>query len=329
MITNAIILAAGKGTRMKSGRLKVAHEVAGKPIVSYVLDAVIEVGVSQVYLVVGHQAETLKQEIKNKNVTFVTQDQQLGTGHAVMQVAPYFNMINQHSTVIVLAGDSPLIKAKTLENLIAIHHESNAAVTVLTTKMEQPGQYGRILRGRMGTLTGIKEAKDCTLKEREISEINTGIYAFDAELLFEHLGKLNTNNTQGEYYLTDIIHILKAGGKVVSAFCMEDSDQAIGINTRMDLAKTNEILYKENNTHFMEQGVTIVDPKTTFIDSTVIIGQDTIIGPFTCIHGDSVIGANCEIGPHCFIKNGIVENNVVIPPFSHIEKNQAVPVPLP
>jgi len=320
MITNAIVLAAGKGTRMKSGRLKVAHEVAGKPIVGYVLDAVLAVGVSEVYLVVGHQAETLKQEIKHSKVTFVTQEQQLGTGHAVIQVAPYFTNETQKSTVIVLAGDCPLIKAKTLENLIAIHHESNAAVTVLTTKMASPGQYGRILRGRMGTLTGIKEAKDCTLKEREITEINTGIYAFDANLLFEHLGKLNTNNTQGEYYLTDIIHILKESGKVVSAYCMEDSDQAIGINTRMDLAKTNEILYQENNIHFMEHGVTIVDPKTTFIDSTVTIGQDTIIGPFTCIHGESKIGANCEIGPHCYIRNGIVEDHNIISPFTRIEK---------
>lgn len=320
MTTNAIILAAGKGTRMKSGRLKVAHEVAGKPIVGYVLDAVLGIGVSHIYLVVGHQAETLKQEIKQSQVTFVTQEQQLGTGHAVMQVAPYFANSSQKSTLIVLAGDSPLIKAKTLENLVAIHHESNAAVTVLTTKMANPGQYGRILRGRMGTLIGIKEAKDCTLKEREINEINTGIYAFDANLLFDHLGKLNTNNTQGEYYLTDIIHILKESGKVVSAYCMEDADQAIGINTRMDLAKTNEILYQENNIHFMEQGVTIIDPKTTFIDSTVKIGQDTIIGPFTCIHGNTVIGENCEISPHCYIRNGNVENFTVVPPFTRIEK---------
>lgn len=317
MKTNAIILAAGKGTRMKSELLKVAHHVAGKPIVSYVTDTVRDIGVDQIYMVVGHQADSIKTLFTQDPVQFVLQEEQLGTGHAVMQVREHYPL-NEESIVLILAGDCPLIKPSTLQNLLNMHTESNAAATILTTKMEDPASYGRILRGNMGTVLGIKEAKDCSESELKITEINTGVYAFTASFLFENLKDLNTNNTQGEYYLTDIIHILKAHGEPIAAYCIDDSDQAIGINTRMDLAKSNQVIYQRNNHHFMTEGVTILDPASTFIDSTVKIGRDTIINPFTVIKGNTIIGNNCVIGSHCYLDNICFEDHSIISSHSHL-----------
>jgi bifunctional UDP-N-acetylglucosamine pyrophosphorylase/glucosamine-1-phosphate N-acetyltransferase len=314
---HAIILAAGKGTRMKSAILKVAHRVAGKPIVEYVLDTVVSLGVDQVYMVVGHQAELIQDALSHPKITYVTQAEQLGTGHAVLQVAPYFSP-KTTDTVIVLAGDCPLISAETLKNLLAVHNESNAAATILTTVMNPPGSYGRIQRGKMGPVAGIKEAKDCTPQELEIREINTGVYVFNAGYLFAILPELSTNNAQNEYYLTDVIHLLKARGKAIEAYCTPDSDQAIGINTRMDMAKINSIIYQHNNQIFMQEGVTIVDPTTTFVDSTVQIGRDSIINPFTVIRGNTIIGDNCQIGPHAVLADCQVESGRVVPPFSAI-----------
>ncbi|MGE4169186.1 MAG: bifunctional N-acetylglucosamine-1-phosphate uridyltransferase/glucosamine-1-phosphate acetyltransferase [Candidatus Margulisiibacteriota bacterium] len=319
MITSlkAVILAAGKGTRMKSEILKVAHEVAGKPIVSYVLDTVQHLGVEEVFMVVGHQADLIQKNLKQKHLTFVMQDEQLGTGHAVMQVEPHVQHQDKTS-LLILAGDCPLIEESTLKSLVEFHHETNAAATVLTTKMDNPGSYGRILRGKLGTLNGIREAKDCSPAEKKVKEINTGVYIFQAEALFKALGKIDTNNTQKEYYLTDVIHILKTEGKPVSAYCTDKPDQAIGVNTRMDLAKINKLLYRNNNQYFMEEGVTIVDPESTFIDSTVHIGHDTIINPFTVIKGSTSIGAHCHVGPHAHIEDATLGNGSIIPPFSHI-----------
>jgi len=312
---HAIILAAGKGTRMKSDILKVAHRVAGKPIVEYVLDTVRSLGVDEVYMVVGHQAELIQNALAHKQMTYVTQSEQLGTGHAVMQVSPYFPPKTTDS-VIVLAGDCPLISEATLRNLLAVHTESNAAATILTTVMNPPGSYGRIQRGKMGRVAGIKEAKDCTPQELEIREINTGVYVFNAGQLFATLPELSTNNAQGEYYLTDVIHLLKGRGKAIEAYCTPDSDQAIGINTRMDMAKINSIIYQNNNQILMQEGVTIVDPASTFVDSTVKIGRDTIINPFTVIRGNTTIGHNSQIGPHAVLTNCQIAHDSVVPPFS-------------
>jgi bifunctional UDP-N-acetylglucosamine pyrophosphorylase/glucosamine-1-phosphate N-acetyltransferase len=317
----AIVLAAGKGTRMKSELLKVAHEVAGKSIVSYVVDAVNESGASKIYVVIGHQAETVKKKVTNPKCHFVMQEKQLGTGHAVQQVASHYKG-HDDSIILILAGDCPLIKSSTLKEVIDSHKESNAAATIVTTKMKDPANYGRILRGKMGTVLGIKEAKDCSEKERLISEVNTGVYAFRAKDLFQHLNVLKTNNNQGEYYLTDIIHILKQKGEVVESYLLKCSDQAIGINTRQDLAKTNQILYQENNKTFMEEGVTILDPSSTFIDSGVTIGRDTIIGPFVQISGETRIGRKCTINAHCYLKDTVIKENTTLPPFSCMTNNK-------
>lgn len=314
---SAIILAAGKGTRMKSDLLKVAHHVAGKPIVEYVLDTVLGLGVDRVYMVVGHQADLIKNALPHPLVTFVTQVEQLGTGHAVMQVDGHFSP-KPGDAVVVLAGDCPLIGSKTLRNLLTVHMESNAAATILTTMMDPPGSYGRIQRGKMGPVAGIKEAKDCSPQELEIREINTGVYVFNAVDLFDTLPELRTDNAQKEYYLTDVIHLLKAKGKSIEAYCTPDSDEAIGVNTRMDMAKINAIIYQRNNQILMQEGVTVVDPSSTFVDSTVSIGRDSILNPFTVIRGTTTIGTNCQIGPHAVLSNCQIESDTVVPPFSAI-----------
>jgi bifunctional UDP-N-acetylglucosamine pyrophosphorylase/glucosamine-1-phosphate N-acetyltransferase len=313
----AIVLAAGKGTRMKSDTLKVLHEVAGKPILSHVLDTVSAIAVDEVFLVVGHQSERVREEIDHPKVTFVEQIEQLGTGHAVMQVEPFLSA-NREDTVIVLAGDCPLIEPETLQHMLAIHAESNAAGTVLTTHMPEPGSYGRILRGKMGTVMGIKEAKDCSPSELKVTEINTGVYAFEVGALFDCLHRVGTNNSQQEYYLTDVIKLIKSSRGAVSAYCTEDPDQVVGINTRMDLAKINSIIYQRNNEKLMENGVTIIDPSTTFIDSTVTIGQDSIISPFTVLQGNTQVGTKCRIHPHCYLKDAILEDEAVVAPFTHV-----------
>ena len=312
----AIILAAGKGTRMKSSLLKVAHDVAGKPIVEYIIDTVRALGSEQTYLIVGHQADMMKERFNGSDITHVMQEEQLGTGHAAQQVDTY--LAGKKGTVIVLAGDCPLIQKETLEKLITKHQESNAACTILSTKMDEPAKYGRILRGPMGSVIGIREAKDCSSEELAIQEINTGVYAFNVDDLFTSLKEVKTENAQGEYYLTDVIEILKAKGKPVSGYCMDDPDEAIGINTRMDLAKTNAVIYKRNNQKFMEEGVTIKDPRTTFIDSTVQIGIDTIIEPFSVIKGETKIGQNCRIGSHTRIENREIKEGETVAPHSNL-----------
>ncbi|MCP4049707.1 MAG: NTP transferase domain-containing protein [bacterium] len=315
MDLTAIILAAGKGTRMKSSILKVAHHVAGEAIVNYVVEAVLCLGVDKVLLVVGHQSEVVKEITDKEHICYVTQEEQLGTGHAVMQTESYFD-INSKGNVMILPGDCPLVEESTLRNLLAIHNESNASGSILTTRMNNPGNYGRIIRGEMGTVVGIIEAKDCSPEQKTISEINTGIYVFKIKQLFNALKKINTDNVQNEYYLTDIISIMKQAGEVISAYCTDDQDQAIGINTRMDQAKINEIIYRRNNDHFMAEGVTIIDPGSTFIDSTVKIGTDTIIHPFTVIHGHSVIGQHCTIGSHTYIADSVIKDREKIEPFT-------------
>jgi bifunctional UDP-N-acetylglucosamine pyrophosphorylase/glucosamine-1-phosphate N-acetyltransferase len=315
---NAIILAAGKGTRMKSELLKVAHHVAGKPIVSYVLDVVDSVGVDAIYMVIGHQADELKTIIKHPKITYVLQEQQFGTGHAVMQVKDKLNL-KTDDTVIVLAGDCPLLQSDTVNQLIHHHERSGSAATILTVKMDDPGMYGRIIRNTEGRVLGIKEAKECTSVEKKINEINTGAYVFNQSLLFESLEHIGTTNKQSEYYLTDIIHILKEAGHGVDAYCMDNPDEAIGVNTREDLASINNALYKHNNQQMMESGVTIIDPNVTFIDSTVRIGKDTIIEPFTIIKGTTTIGKKCMIGAYSYISNGTIHENTQLTPYTIIK----------
>lgn len=308
MSLNAIILAAGKGTRMKSEKVKVIHKAAGKPIINYVTDTVLNLGVDNIYLIVGHQAELVKEITQHPKMTHVLQTEQLGTGHAVMQVEPHLTP-SPKDLILILAGDCPLISEATLNALIARHNERKVAGTVLTTEMPEPGSYGRIIRDENGNVLAIREAKDCSPEELKIREINTGGYCFQSDLLFAALKKVTPNNSQKEYYLTDVLQILKQDGHTIAAHCTTDNDEAIGINTRMDLAYINTLIYQRCNTRLMIEGVTIVDPKTTYITPGVKIGPDTIVHPCTMITGNSVIGANCEIGPHVLLEDVTIPDN--------------------
>lgn len=317
MQKKAIILAAGKGSRMKSDMLKVLHHVAGKPILEYVINSVLSCDIDHIYIVVGHQEEKVKDCIKHPAITFVTQHEQLGTGHAVMQVEPLLSR-TEDSTIIILAGDCPLIEHKTLMTLLANHMKSQAAATILSAAMDDPGSYGRILRDTSGNVTGIKEAKDCSSEQLNINEINTGIYTFSQDALCSSLSKITTENKQNEYYLTDAIHILNENGDTVDAYCTQHPDQAVGINTRHDLAQINDIIYRQNNHRLMDNGVTIIDPKTTYIDSTVSIDQDVIIHPFSSITGRTTIEKGAEIGPHAYIKDAHISARTRIGVFEKI-----------
>ena len=309
-LINAIILAAGKGTRMKSSLLKVLHNVAGKPIISYVIDTVKKCNATP-YLVIGHQKELLIKTLNDKNLTYVTQEKQLGTGHAVAQVIPHLNS-SQDSITIILAGDCPLISEKTINDLIDHHSNNKLAATILTTIMKNPTGYGRIIRNSAGKVDAIKEHKDCSDIERKITEINSGVYVFDTSLLNKFINEISTNNSQAEYYLTDIIEILKTKNYLVDAKCIENSDEVIGINTREDLAKTNSIKFLENANFHMKNGVTIIDPKSTFIESDVSIKKDTVIHPFCVIKKNSTIGKNCIINSFSEINNLTINDNEII-----------------
>ena len=318
MNIDAIILAAGKGTRMKSEKLKVLHKVAGKHMLEYTLDAVSKLDTDNIYLIIGHQKEDVMKIVNNKKVIFVEQDEQKGTGHAVLQTSSYLE--NKKSHTIVLNADCPLITPETLNSLINYHLETNAGTTILTTELENPKGYGHIIRGPMGSIQKIVEDSDASPKIKEIKEVNTAFYCFNNLDLFPSLKKITPTNDQKEYYLTDVIQIQKDNGKNVQGLLCEDSNKVMGINNRIDLAKANKIIYMRHNHFLMQEGVTILDPETTYIDSKVDIGTDTIIYPFTIIHGKSKIGKNCTIGPHVVLENVTIKDNEVIPPFVNSKK---------
>lgn len=310
MTNNIIILAAGKGSRMKSNKLKVLHEIAGKPIIQYVIDAVNHAN-NKLYVVIGHQKDNLEATINDPTISLVEQKEQLGTGHAVQQVAPLLDPTQQNSTLI-LTGDSPLLQKETLKKLIETHETTQASATILSTHVDNPHGYGRILRDKQGNVEGIREQKDCNPEQANISEINSGVYIFKTQHLLEHIHNLTTNNNQKEYYLTDIIEILKQQSHKIESYCTENNFEVLGINTRQDLSIANEVIYRLNNEKLMTNGVTIIDPKSTFIDSTVTIESDTIIEPFTILKGQTTIKSNATIGPFVELNNtNIPENSIV------------------
>ncbi|MFC1771278.1 bifunctional N-acetylglucosamine-1-phosphate uridyltransferase/glucosamine-1-phosphate acetyltransferase [Candidatus Margulisiibacteriota bacterium] len=311
-----IILAAGKGTRMKSDKLKVMHQVGAQHIISYVLEAVMRLKAAAIYMIVGHQSQKLE-EFLPKDVNLVEQKEQLGTGHAVMQAAKYFSG-NKNETVLVLPGDCPLIKTETLNKLYSLHKQEKADATILTTKLKDPASYGRILRGETGLVHGIREAKDCSREELAIKEVNTGIYLFSSTILFEALKKVTTDNKQGEYYLTDVIEIMVKAKNIIVAYCTDDAEETRGINSRKDLAAVNKNIYSKINDDLMANGVTILDPHTTYVDATAKISKDVEIAPFTIIKGKTVIEKNCVIGPYSYLENCKVTAGQIVPPDSKL-----------
>jgi len=297
----AIILAAGKGTRMKSETPKVLHQVCGKPVLEYVLDITKALRSLTTYVVVGHGSQKVKDTLKDC-VEFVQQDQLLGTGDAVNRCAPYLK--NFQGTVLVLCGDTPLLSKDIVSSLLKKHHKSQVSATVLTAIINDPDRYGRILRDDEGSFKAIREAKDATAVELEIKEINVGVYCFKSKDLFQILKKVKLNPAKKEFYLTDAIELLLAEGKKVGSFTTQDETVAFGVNTRADLAQAQAIIRQRILAKHMAAGVSIIDPTTTFIEANVSIGMDTTIHPMTVIHADVRIGKNCSIGPLSRIRPG-------------------------
>ncbi|MFE4708906.1 bifunctional UDP-N-acetylglucosamine diphosphorylase/glucosamine-1-phosphate N-acetyltransferase GlmU [Peribacillus simplex] len=296
----AIILAAGQGTRMKSKLYKVLHPVCGKPMVQHVIDQVNQLQIEDIVTVIGHGAEKVQEQLGD-SCKYALQEQQLGTAHAVMQAESALSV--KSGTTLVICGDTPLIKAETMKELIALHEQSQAKATILTAYADNPAGYGRVLRGEGGLVEKIVEHKDATDEERYVKEINTGTYCFDNQALFSALKKVSNENVQGEYYLPDVIEILKEEGEVVTAFQSSDFEETLGVNDRVALSQAEQILRKRINETHMRNGVTIIDPLTTFIEADVQIGQDTVINPGSFIKGKSIIGQDCLIGPNTEISN--------------------------
>src|SRR5258706_1287343 len=328
---DVIILAAGLGTRMKSATIKVLHRAAGRPIIDYVLDLASEVCGRPPIVVVGHQREAVQQSIGDR-ARFAVQEQQLGTGHAVLQAAPY---VAEGRRVLILSGDVPLTRPETLRRLLEEHERSRNALTLLTMRLSDPAKYGRIVRNGRGDVERIVEFKDATEAERKIDEVNAGIYVFDADGLFDNLRNLSTNNAQGEYYLTDLLAVLRDSGKGVGAVRVDDPIEAIGVNSRAELATVEGEIQRRVVEKLMAEGVTFRNPATVVIDSTVAIGADSVVYPFVTLEGTTRIGEgcvvepgvhliNCTVGDDVHLKSGtvaeesIIEDEASVGPYAHL-----------
>jgi bifunctional UDP-N-acetylglucosamine pyrophosphorylase/glucosamine-1-phosphate N-acetyltransferase len=306
-----IILAAGKGTRMKSEMVKVLHPIQGLPMLSYPVDLSLNgIQAEKTIVVVGYQGDRIKEKFKNPQIQFVLQEEQLGTGHAALQAIPFLKTFT--GTALILCGDVPLVKADTLRSFIGAFSESNSILSVLTTVVEDPFGYGRILRSPEGWLEKIVEEKDAAEKERSIREINTGIYCVKVSFLIEGLGEIGKDNAQGEYYLTDLVEIAKKKGLRCSAHIVSDPVEVMGINTRVDLAMASDVLRQAKLRDLMLSGVTIVDPKTTYVDQTVEVGKDAILYPNCHLQGRTTIGDRCIIEPNSKVSDSTIGKDVTI-----------------
>ena len=304
----ALILAAGQGKRIKSNHPKVLHKVCGKEMVNHVIDNMRGSGIQDVNVIIGNGAEKVKAETQNRNVSYSIQEQQLGTGDAVKSAKEFLK--NKEGIVTIFAGDAPLTKIETINAFIDEHIAKNNAATLLSALVEDPTGYGRIIRDGEEVLK-IVEHKDCSEEELKVNEMNAAMYCFDIRELVESLDKLTNENVQGEYYLTDVIGILKAEGKKVGAV-VTDYEETIGVNSRAQLAEAEEILRNRINSVHLENGVTLIDSKTTYIGIEVEIGKDTVIYPNNIIEGNTKIGENCLILQNCIINDSIIGAEVEI-----------------
>lgn len=332
-----VILAAGKGTRMKSRLPKVLHKIGGKPMVEQVLCAAQAAGSERNVIVVGFGGEAVMQALEGR-AEFAMQTEQLGTGHAVMQARD--RLQDWDGTVLVVCGDTPLLTPKTLKSLWEEHEAQGAKATVLTAKMADPTGYGRVIRDTEGTVVKIVEQKDASEEEKLVDEVNTAIYCFDAKALLSTLDSLTCNNAQGEYYLTDVIGILRTRGERVWAVVADDASEVQGVNSRVQLAQAQEVLKQRKNRQLMEDGVTIIDPASTFVDTDVEIGADTVLFPYTWLSGKTKIGENSVIGPNVMIEDSTVgsevqmkfvyahectvKDGVTIGPYVHLRPNTVI-----
>ena len=320
--TKAVILAAGKSTRMLTETPKVLHEVCGRPMLAYVLDACRQAGVEELIVVVGYRKdEVLAAFADEPGITWVTQtDERHGTGHALMCCRPALEGFQ--GNCLVLCGDGPLIRSEVVTQLLNKHNQERAAVTLATGTLDDPSGFGRIIRDEYGNFQAIVEHNDCTAEQLHIKEINPSYYCFNTPRLFEALDQVRPDNKKQEYYLTDTLSLLlRAGHKVVAITAVKAGD-VLSINSRHDLAAVGNVMKHRILNRLMDSGVTVVDPDNTYIDARATIGQDTIIHPFTYISGRVTIGRNCLIGPFAYLRDGTqVQDDVVLGVFTEVKKS--------
>ncbi len=319
----AVVLAAGQGTRMKSQHPKVLHQILGRPMIAYLLDTLKAVGLEDILVVVGYQAEKVKEALADHQVRFVVQEPQKGTGHAVqvaMSAVP-----PEVKTVLVLCGDAPLIAKESIEALFKAHKKAGAAVTVQTAVLPDGLHYGRVVRDEAGQVMEVVQSRDATPEILKILEINTGTYFFDADFLRHALGHLQPNNVQQELYLTDLIRLAWDHDLQVEALVEKDWENVLGINSRQDLAQAGQWLKRRINARHMDQGVTLMDPEATYIEFFVSIGRDTIIYPNVYLQGRTVIGENCVLEPHVKIVDAVLDSGVHVRMCSVITESRLAP----
>ncbi|PJZ02301.1 bifunctional UDP-N-acetylglucosamine diphosphorylase/glucosamine-1-phosphate N-acetyltransferase GlmU [Bacillus vallismortis] len=333
----AVVLAAGQGTRMKSKLYKVLHPVCGKPMVEHVVDEALKLSLSKLVTIVGHGAEEVKKQLGDKS-EYALQAEQLGTAHAVKQAQPF--LADEKGVTIVICGDTPLLTAETMEQMVKEHTQREAKATILTAVAEDPTGYGRIIRGENGAVQKIVEHKDASEEERLVTEINTGTYCFDNEALFRAIDQVSNDNAQGEYYLPDVIEILKNEGETVAAYQTGNFQETLGVNDRVALSQAEHFMKERINKRHMQNGVTLIDPLNTYISPDAVIGSDTVIYPGTVLKGEVQIGEDTIIGPHTEIMNSSigsrtvikqsvvnhskVGNDVNIGPFAHIRPDSVI-----
>lgn len=337
----SIVLAAGEGTRMKSDLPKVLHRIAGKPLVDYVIRSAKEAGAEETVVVIGHKADLVNEELKNKGVVIRKQpmsaDVPYGTGFAVMQSLDCFK---DDDVVVILTGDTPLITADTLKNFINFHQNNGYEACVLTANLKDPTGYGRIVRRENSSIGKIVEEKDASIKEKAIQEVNSGIFTFQGRALRNALTHLETDNAQGELYLTDVIKILNEKGHKVGGYTLKDANEMLGINSRIQLAHVDSLIRKRINERHMENGVSFMDPGSTIVEDDVEIGQDTIIYPGVVLSGKTKIGSHCvlygstrvvdsTVGDHVILDNvlieeSIVHNHVKLGPYAHLRPKSEI-----
>lgn len=335
--TYAVVLAAGQGTRMKSKLYKVLHPVCGKPMVEHVVDHIQEIGAERIVTIVGHGAEKVQDQLGSRS-EYALQAQQLGTAHAVLQADEALGKLT--GTTLVICGDTPLIRPETMKALLAHHQETSAKATILTGIPEDPTGYGRIIRDSKGYVERIVEQKDASTDELQVREINSGTYCFDNEALFAALKLVKNDNSQGEYYLPDVIEILKNQGNIVSAYATDDFEETLGVNDRVALSQAETLMRKLIAKKHMKNGVTIINPTNTYISADAIIGSDTVLQPGVIIEGTSEIGENCLIGPNSHIKDSkighrttvhssvvtqsVIGEDTAVGPFAHIRPHSEI-----
>jgi bifunctional UDP-N-acetylglucosamine pyrophosphorylase/glucosamine-1-phosphate N-acetyltransferase len=319
MKPTVVILAAGLGTRMKSGLAKALHPLAGRPLVQHALNAAMALDPAKIVLILGHQSDRVRAAVSDYKLEFVLQYEQLGTGHAVRQAREA--IAEAGGPVVILCADTPLLTGKTLTELFALHEESRASVTLVSAEMDDPYGYGRIVRGKTGVMR-IVEEKDATAAQKKIREINAGIYCFEKKFLLEALDGIDKNNAQGEYYLPDAVALARKKKLKVAAFVSTDPDEVLGVNTRQDLSRAEAVLRDRINRKWMLEGVTLIDPASTFVGDEVSLGRDTVLYGNVRLEGKTRLGEECTVFPGTRIVNSSLGDGVVVKDSSVIEDSE-------